>query len=417
MLSRTTAPRRIALSGAVLSTTAVAAIALGVGPAQAHPEPGSTGYPPSPLTTLTGHPHGAGDIFVTPTSAAGTSNGAQIIDPAGGTVWFHQAAPGTVDSDFRAQTVHGKPVLTFWEGKGFGGLSDGTDYIYDSHYRLIARVHAGPGLTTDGHEFLVTDQGTAWVLSYDTATADLSGIGGSAQQTVIDGIVQQIDIRTGRVLFSWNSATHVPYSESEQPLPASPSTPWDWFHVNAVHVDTDGNLLVSARNTWTTYKIDRRSGETVWQLGGKASSFQLAAAPGQTLNNAGDIFAWQHDINGHGDGIYTVFDNESAGTGNTGQGATAQLDHSRAVTIKLDEHSHRATLLSSDNEPDGQLASSQGNAQLLPAGATFVGWGNLNAVSEFDRHGQLIYDARFRSGTNSYRAYLLNWAAASTGNH
>lgn len=416
MLFRTSAPRRIALSGAVLGTAAAAALALGAAPAQAQRAAGSTAYPPSPLTVLTGHPRDGGDIFVTPTSAAGTSNGAQIIDSAGRTVWFHPAAPGTVDADFRTQTLEGKPVLTFWEGKNFGGLSDGTDYIYDNHYRLIASLHAAPGLTTDGHEFLVTDQGTAWVLSYDTATADLSSIGGPAQQSVIDGTVQEIDISTGRVLFSWNSADHVPYGQSEQPLPASPSTPWDWFHINAIHLDTDGNLLVSARNTWTTYKIDRRSGQIIWQLGGKASSFQLAAAPGQALNNAGDIFAWQHDINGHGDGSYTVFDNESAGTGNTGQGATAQLDHSRAVTIKLDQRAHRATLLASDNEPDGQLASSQGNAQLLPDGSTFVGWGNLNALSEFDRQGRLIYDARFPSGTNSYRAYLQNWAAPVSNN-
>lgn len=416
MLSRTIAPRRIALSGAVLSTAAVAAVAFGGAAAQAHPVHGSTTYPPSPLTVLTGHPRGADDVFVTPTSAAGTSNGAQIIDAAGRTVWFHQAAAGTVDADFRTQTLHGRPVLTFWEGKNFGGLSDGTDYIYDDHYRLIGSVHAGPGLTTDGHEFLVTDRGTAWVLSYDTATADLSSIGGPAQQSVIDGIVQEIDIRTGQVLFSWNSAEHVPYGQSEQPLPASPSTPWDWFHVNAIHIDTDGNLLVSARNTWTTYKLNRRSGQIIWQLGGKASTFQLAAAPGQTLNNAGDIFAWQHDINGHGDGSYTVFDNESAGTGNTGQGATSEFDRSRAVTIRLDEDTHVATLLASDNEPDGQLASSQGNAQLLPDGSVFVGWGNLNALSEFDRHGRLIYDARFPDGTNSYRAYLLNWAAAARNN-
>lgn len=414
MLSRTPAQRRIALPGAVLATATAAALALGGAPAHAAPAHGSTAYPSSPLTVLTGHPRGAADIFVTPTSAAGTSNGAQIIDAAGRTVWFHQAAPGTLDADFRTQTLHGKPVLTFWEGKNLGGLSDGTDYIYDQHYRLIASVHAGPAVTTDGHEFLVTDRGTAWVLSYDSATADLSSIGGSSQQSVIDGIVQEIDIRTGRVLFSWNSADHVPYSQSEQPLPASPSSPWDWFHVNAVHIDTDGNLLVSARNTWTTYKIDPGSGQIIWQLGGKASSFQLAAAPGQTLNNAGDIFAWQHDINGHGDGTYTVFDNEAAGAGNTGQGVTAELDHSRAVTIKLDERSHRATLLASDDEPDGQLASSQGNAQLLADGSVFVGWGSLNAISEFDRSGGLIYDARFPSGTNSYRAYLLNWPGAAT---
>jgi hypothetical protein len=43
---------------------------------------------------------------------------------------------------------------------------------------------------------------------------------------VINGVVQEIDIATGKVLFQWNSEDHVPFSQSEQPLPASASTPW-----------------------------------------------------------------------------------------------------------------------------------------------------------------------------------------------
>src|SRR5205085_1225728 len=126
-------------------------------------------------------------------------------------------------------------------------------------------------------------QNTALILAYTTATADLRSIGGPPNQTVINGVVQEIDIATGKVHFQWNSADHVPFSQSEQPLPSSSSQPWDWFHINAVHLDTDGNLLIDARNTWTTYKVDRSSGAILWQLGGKASSFALRAAPGQSL--------------------------------------------------------------------------------------------------------------------------------------
>lgn len=125
--------------------------------------------------------------------------------------------------------------------------------------------------------------------------------------------MQEIDITTGKVLFQWDSADHVPYSESEQPLPASTSTPWDWFHINAVHLDRDGNLLIDSRDTWTAFKVNRRSGRIIWQLGGNASSFTLRAAPGQSLNEADDIFAWQHDPEAVGPDEYTFFDNESAG--------------------------------------------------------------------------------------------------------
>ncbi|HWJ49761.1 MAG TPA: arylsulfotransferase family protein, partial [Solirubrobacteraceae bacterium] len=290
---------------------------------------------------------------------------------------------------------------------GLGGLAKGTDYIYNSHYQQIATVNAGNGLSADGHEFLITPWNTALILSYTTATADLTSIGGPSNQTVIDGVVQEIDIATGKVLFQWNSAEHVPYSQSEQPLPASASTPWDWFHINAVHLDTNGNLLVDARNTWTTYDVSPYSGKILWQLGGKASSFTIQAAPGQVLDSAGEIFAWQHDPEALGHGIYTFFDNESSGT--------TLLPESRAVTVRLNPWNHTATLLASDNQPEGLPAPSQGNAQTTSEGNLFVGWGSLPYFSEFDRFGQLVFNAQFPAGVNSYRAYLLPWGGDRFG--
>ena len=238
---------------------------------------------PPPLTVVTGSGAvGHGDIFVSPFGDATTyANGAEILDRTGQELWFHPAPAGEEDADFRTQTLHGRPVLTFWEGTNLGGLSTGTDYIYNDHYQRIASVQAGGGLSADGHEFLVTNRGDAWILAYKATTADLTSIGGPADQTVIDGVVQEIDIRTGKVLFSWNSADHVPYGQSEQPLPTSASTAWDWFHINAVKLTSDGNLLIDARNTWTAYKVSSRTGQIIWQLGGKASSFKLQAAAGQ----------------------------------------------------------------------------------------------------------------------------------------
>jgi hypothetical protein len=232
---------------------------------------------------------------------------------------------------------------------------------------------------------------------------------------VIEAYVQEIDIRTGRVLFSWNAADHVPYSQSEQPLPASASTPWDWFHVNAVKPLADGNLLIDARDTWTTYKVNGDTGQIIWRLGGKDSSFTLAAAPGQSLNDAGEIFSWQHDPEQVGPDEYTVFDNESAGVANTGVGSTSEFGYARVVTIKLNQWTHTATLVASDNEPQGEVATSQGNGQRLPGGGELVGWGILPDVSEFDASGALVFNAEFPTGVNTYRAYLLPWNAPAAG--
>ena len=97
------------------------------------------------------------------------------------------------------------------------------------------------------------------------------------------------------MLFQWSNAGHIPYSDSKQPRPAPAATPWNWSYINAVHLDTDGNLLISARLTWAVYKVSLRTGKIIWELGGKQSTFKLEAATGQVLDRAGEIFAYQHD--------------------------------------------------------------------------------------------------------------------------
>jgi hypothetical protein len=382
---------------------AIAAVAVPIALTASSSAAAATPTSPPPVTILSSAANiGRGDIFITPTGDTGTyANGPEILDHHGNVVWFHAIPEGLTSGDFRTQTYHGRPVLTWWQGTGFGGLSSGTDYIYNDHFQPIATVNAGNALSADGHEFLITPWNTALILSYTTATADLTSIGGPADQTVIDGVVQEIDIATGKVLFQWNSEDHVPFGQSEQPLPASASTPWDWFHINAVKLDPDGNLLIDARDTWTTYKVNRFSGKIIWQLGGKDSSFALNAAPGQVLDSANEIFAWQHDPEPVGHDEYTFFDNESAGT--------PLLPYSRAITVRLDTRTHVATLVASDNQPEGLPAASQGNAQTTRDGDLFVGWGALPYFSEFDPAGQLIFNAEFPTGVNTYRAYLLPW--------
>ena len=179
--------------------------------------------------------------------------------------------------------------------------------------------------------------------------------------------------------------------------------PWDWFHINAVHLDTDGNLLIDARYTWTTYKVNLHTGQIIWELGGKQSSFTLKAAPGQVLDSAGEIFAWQHDPEAIGDDEYTLFDNESGG-------GIGLLPYSRAVTVRLDladqgGHPDRSPISS----PRAWSAGAEGNAQTTRNGDLFVGWGNLPYISEFSPSGKLLFNAELPAGIATYRAYRLPW--------
>jgi len=389
---------------AVLLAAAVCAAAAACSSA---PGPGDYGPPsagPPPVTILT---HSAdptsGDIFIAP-MGGGYASGPEILSDTGKVIWFHALPQGTAATDFRTQTYLGQPVLTWFQA---ASPSTTADYIYNDRYQQIAKVKAANGYETDFHEFLITPWNTALILADDMTTANLKSIGGPSDQTVVDGVVQEIDIKTGQVLFQWNSADHVPYTDSHVPRPSSASQPWDWFHINAVHLDTDGNLLIDARNTWTTYKVNLRTGAIMWELGGKQSSFSLKAAAGQVLDQDGEIFSWQHDPEALGGGVYTWFDDESPSpTGGS------LLGHSRAVTVRLDLATHVATLIKSDNQPEGLVAGVEGNAQTMPDGNLFVGWGALPYISEFSPSGALLFNAKFPPNVSTYRAYRLPWSPA-----
>jgi len=205
--------------------------------------------------------------------------------------------------------------------------------------------------------------------------------------------VQEINIGTGKVLFQWNAAAHVRYQDSEQQRPASAATPWNWFYINAIHLDTDGNLLISARYAWTVYKVNLHTGNIIWVLGGKHSTFRIKAAPGQVLDREDEIFAYQHDPEAIGNDEYTVFDDESGG-------GSGLLPYSRVVTVRLDLATKVATLVKSTRQPEGLLATEEGNAQTTRNGDLFVGWGAVPYISEFSPTGHLLFNSSCQALTS-----------------
>ena len=400
---RTRSYRALRLGAPVVTGAAiVATLSAPVGAASAGAATAATAAAPPPVTVLKqGANNGNGDIFFAP-RGGGYSAGPEIITRTGKVVWFHPLPAGQIATDFRTQTYRGQPVLTWSQGPELVGPAGGTDYIYNDHYQRLATVKAGRGFKTNLHEFLITPSNTALILAQKSTTADLTSIGGPADQKVVDGIVQEINIKTGKVIFQWNSIGHVPFRDSHTPLPASATTSWDWFHINAVHLDTDGNLLINSRFTWTTYKVSRSTGKIIWELGGRQSTFKLKAAAGQVLDQAGKIFAYQHDPEAIGNGEYTFMDDESNGT-------TKELPYSRVVVVRLNLITRTATLVQSFSQPEGLLTGAEGNAQTTRNGDLFVGWGALPYFSEFSSSGRLLFNARLPKGVISYRAYRMPW--------
>jgi hypothetical protein len=339
-----------------------------------------------------------GDIFITPQQGP-TQNGAMIIDPSGNLVWFHPVPAGDMAADLRVQMMGpppARPVLTWWQGYSGAGLGEGEDVIDDSSYRQIAVVRAGNGLYADLHEFRLTPQGTALITAYYPVYWNASDVHGASRQIVLDSVVQEIDIKTGLVLFQWDSLDHVPLTDSYETMPKSSGSPYDYFHVNSIQQQPDGDLVISARNTWAAYEIDPQTGAVVWTLGGKHSSFKLGA---------GVQFAFQHDVLVHTKDHLTVTLFDDGG----GVGGPRIHAQSRAIRVALDGKQKTATLVAQDLHTPALTANFEGNVQALPGGNQFVGWGQQPYFSEFDSSGQMVFDARFVGNNSSYRAYRFQW--------
>ena len=320
-------------------------------------------------------------------------HGPMIVDDQGQLVWYSKYRSAR---DFRVQRYRGRPVLTWWEGNVVAGHGVGEYVIFDDSYREIARVQAGNGYRGDLHEFLITPDDTALLTAYNPVSADLSALGGPRYGAVWEGIAQEVDIETKKVLFEWHSLEHVGIKESYVQPPHDPAYPYDYFHINSIDIDQDGNLIFSARNTWSVYKIDRATGEVMWRLGGKNSDFQMGE---------GTRTAFQHDARRHEGGTITIFDN----------GAHPQVhEESRAILVELDEQKMSATLVRAYSPPQKLISTSQGNAQLLPDGNVFVGWGSQPFISEFSYDGELILNGRFPPDGESYRAFRFPWSGHPT---
>ena len=344
------------------------------------------------VTTRRAQDTAPGYIFIAPKRGAG-QDGPMIINNLGHLVWFGNNRYAT---DFKVQHYRGEPVLTWWEGRIVGRHGVGEYMIFDGSYREIARVRAGNGYRGDLHEFIITPQDTALLTAYVPIRTDLSSIGGLEDGAVWGGIAQEVDIETGKVLFEWHSLEHVGVEESYVNPPADPAYIYDYFHINSIDVDLDNNLLISSRNTWSVYKVDRKSGEILWRLGGKKSDFKMGS---------GTQTAFQHDARRHPDGTLTIFDN--------GAGPVVH-DRSRGIVVELDMDEMSAKLVREYTSPQNRLSTSQGNMQVLPNANVFIGWGSAPFFSEFSHDGEPLFDASFLGKAQSYRAFRFPWSGRPT---
>ncbi|HEY2537132.1 MAG TPA: arylsulfotransferase family protein [Solirubrobacteraceae bacterium] len=338
-----------------------------------------------------------GDFFLAPYQGKGSA-GPMIVDQSGQLVWFHPLASGDSATNFQVQSYQGQPVLTWWQGKILGvGFGQGEDLIYNNAYQKVAEVRAGNGYRADLHEVRLTPEGTAWIDIFDPIHTNLTSVKGSSNGILTDSVIQEIDIKTGLVMWEWHALGHIAIGDSFNPLPGN-GRPWDYVHINSVDPGSSGDVLLSGRNTWTLYDVDMHTGGYDWRLGGGThSNFKLGS---------GVKFYWQHDAEFQPGGLISVFDNGSD---------PPKEKQSRGLLLAPNPSTHTVRLLKQFTNPTHTLlAESQGNVQSLPGGDWLLGYGGLPNFTEFDSAGHVLLDATLGKNVQNFRTYSSPWSAHPT---
>lgn len=348
---------------------------------------------PPVVTTKTSADTTDGDLFTSPLGIPGLAGG-EITDPSGAVVYYAPAKQAVLD--FRVQTYLGKPVLTWWEGKvAAPGYGIGQFVIADTSYHVLKRFAAGNGLDGDLHEFLITPQNTALVTAYAPVQTDTSKVrGGAKSGDVLDSVVQEIDLATGRVEFEWHALDHVALTDSYEPITPA-NVLWDDTHVSSIQPYGAGELLVSVRNDHDLVTISRTTGAVSRRIGGRSSTVKLPRAA---------TFHSQHDAEPHTDGTITLFDN----------GAGSGLDaHKSSRGLVLNLKGKSVSLVRTLSAPEGQLAYSQGNVQTLTDGY-LVDFGAAGTIVGYDNAGKVSSELHYQRLVQTYRAFKADWHATPT---
>jgi EmrB/QacA subfamily drug resistance transporter len=314
-------------------------------------------------------------------------------------VWFQPVPKDVVASNLTAQTYKGAPVLTWWQGvvSDTGATESGEDIIVNQHYQDVATLKGQDGWVITLHELVIRGN-DAWVTANKDIPMNLSKYGGPANGVLDDSAVQEYDIATGTLLYTWDALDNIPLSDSETQPPPN-GFPWDAYHVNSIDLTGGSTFLVSMRNTWGAYMVSARTGDIEWQLGGKHSTFPLPSDAS---------FEWQHDVRLNSGSVISMFDDDCCQI--TGAGTyLAPAGPSRALELKLNVASGQVTLVKQYQNSKGISAAYMGDAQLLPDGNVFVGWGSQPDFSEYSSSGRLLLDASLPSPDLTYRATIDSW--------
>ncbi|MDR3668078.1 MAG: arylsulfotransferase family protein [Ignavibacteriaceae bacterium] len=265
-------------------------------------------------------------------------------------------------------------------------------YGLDSSFNLVRSFNTSDGYGVDVHELRVLPNGSYYIFGKKVDTLDMSRIvqGGNPNALIIDGALMGYD-SSGNLIFEWDALNHYNITDVDEGVDLT-QPEIDFNHFNAVEFDKDGNFLISARNLDEITKVNQRTGDIIWRMGGRNNQFTFI---NDTLG-----FSRQHDIRRLSNGDISIFDN--------GDFHPDQL--SSVVEYKLDEVNKTATLVNRIYY-DNIYTMTEGSVEELPGGNKIISWGQNWSpfLTEIAPDNSVVLDLSYQNFTDTYRAFKYPW--------
>ncbi len=265
-------------------------------------------------------------------------------------------------------------------------------YGLDSSLNFKRNFYTANGYSINVHDLRVFPNGHYYILGKKLVDVDMSKIvpGGDSTAQIIDMAVQEFD-SSGNVVFEWSALDNYQITDADDYVSLT-QPQVDFVHFNSIEIDTDSNIILSARNLDEITKINHNTGEIIWRLGGENNQF--------TFINDERGFSRQHDLRRISNGDITIFDN----------GVYHAEPYSSIVEYKLDEENKTATLINRYSH-NNLLTRSRGNVQELPNGNKFISWGEVTnpAVTEIKPDNSTAYELSLVGSYMRFHSFRFKW--------
>jgi hypothetical protein len=256
-------------------------------------------------------------------------------------------------------------------------LVDGAAQEYDTDGARVRELNTVGG-PSDFHDIILLPNGNYVLATAQSQACNLTAWGKPATSTCINHVFQELT-PGGSVVWSWDTAAHIPVTETtttwrnDNSNSQDPHDPW---HYNSVEFTGDG-FIISFRHLDAIFKINKASGAVVWKLGGTHRAESLTVIGDPVFTNGGS-FSGQHDARLKAPDVVSLYDNGS------------NIRAPRSVAYRIDENADTATLvhaLADSRFPDSTCC---GSTRQLPGGDWVTGWGRTNAITEHRNDGQRV---------------------------